>query len=248
MTGESGSILVVEDDSQIRRATATGLERAGYDVVQAATVVEAKRAVATSAIALVILDIGMPDGSGLDLLRALDRPVIIISGHTSEADRVVGLELGADDYVSKPFSQRELLARVRCVLRRASTGVSDIDAVLSFPGLVIDPGSREVLACGELVDLTRKEFDLLSWLAAHPRHVFSKSHLLESVWSCEGEWTSEATVTEHIRRLRQKLAADGDGGGPTIATVWGVGYRFDPTPEEIEPPGARPAAQSDARV
>ena len=178
---------------------------------------------------LVVLDIMLPGTDGLAVLRRLraggDIPVILLTARTEELDRVLGLELGADDYVVKPFSPRELTARVRTVLRRAAP-VADGE-VLDFDGLRIDPRAREVLVDGRPVTLTAKEFDLLHALAASPRQVFSRRQLLSRVWDSAPEYQDPATVTVHVGRLRQKLEPDPDEPR-WIRTARGVGYRFEP--------------------
>jgi DNA-binding response OmpR family regulator len=156
-----------------------------------------------------------------------DVPVILLTARAEEVDRIVGLELGADDYVVKPFSPRELAARVRTVLRRAATSRRPVDDVLDFGALCIDVRSREVTVTGEAVALTPKEFDLLVFLASAPRQVFSRRQILTHVWESAPEYQDPATVTVHIGRLRQKIEVDPDEPR-WIGTVWGVGYRFEP--------------------
>ena len=152
-------------------------------------------------------------------------PVILLTARAEEVDRVTGLELGADDYVVKPFSPRELTARVRSVLRRSAP--RHVPGSLTFDGLTIDTASREVAVEGSRVDLTAREFDLLAFLATNPRQVFSRGQLLEQVWDSSTAWQDPATVTVHVRRLRQKI--DADPQNPRwVTTVWGVGYRFEP--------------------
>ncbi len=181
---------------------------------------------------LVILDIMLPGVNGLSILQQLraegDIPVILLTARTEEIDRVVGLELGADDYVVKPFSPRELALRVQTVLRRTQRGpTATPNAVLEFDGLAIDTASHEV-RCGErLVALTPKEFDLLVRLARSPRQVFSRRQLLEQVWESSPDYQDPATVTVHVGRIRQKLETDPDQPR-WIITAWGVGYRFEP--------------------
>jgi DNA-binding response OmpR family regulator len=190
---------------------------------------------------LVVLDVMLPGTEGLAILRQLraesDVPVILLTARTDEIDRIVGLELGADDYVVKPFSPRELAVRVRNVLRRSVSAAGSGSA----PGgamrfgepdsgggeLVIDEVSREVHLDGALVLLTPKEFDLLALIAGSPRQVFSRRQLLEQVWDSAPEYQDAATVTVHVGRLRQKLEANPDQPR-WIVTVWGVGYRFEP--------------------
>ena len=177
---------------------------------------------------LVVLDIMLPGSDGLDVLRQLraagDTPVILLTARTDELDRVLGLELGADDYVVKPFSPRELAARVRAVLRRATRRSDGV--ALDFDGLRIDPRAREVLVGDRPVVLTVKEFDLLYELAREPRRVFSRRELL-NVWESAPEFQDPATVTVHVGRLRQKLEVDPEAPR-WITTARGVGYRFEP--------------------
>ena len=152
-------------------------------------------------------------------------PVILLTARTDETDRVLGLELGADDYVVKPFSPRELVARVRSVLRRAQAPAGT--SVMQFDDLVVDTAAREVRVADQVVALTAKEFDVLVHLAAHPRQVFSRAQLLAAVWDSSPEYQDPATVTVHVRRLRNKIEHDPEHPR-FIATVWGVGYRFEP--------------------
>jgi DNA-binding response OmpR family regulator len=174
----------------------------------------------------------MPARDGLDVLGDLrknsDIPVILVSALAEEADRVIGLKMGADDYVVKPFSAAELSARIESVLRRAQMrGTPQATTKLAFDGLVVDPATREVTMGGSKIEMTAKEFDLLAFLAASPRQVFSRDQLLHQVWGSSSAWQSDATVTEHVRRLRRKIEEDPDNPR-WIATVRGVGYRFEP--------------------
>ena len=227
-------VLVVDDEPMVREVVSGYLQRDGIDVTQVGDGRAALDALAGGRFDLVILDIMLPRASGLDVLRAVRRhsaiPVILLSARGDEADRVAGLELGADDYVVKPFSSRELAARVRGVLRRSRPpdhdGAASL-APLQFDGLRLDRAAREVAVDGRSVELTPKEFDLLAHLAAHPRQVFSRAELLEQVWDSSIEYQDPATVTVHVRRIRQKIEPDPDTPR-WIATVWGVGYRFEP--------------------
>lgn len=188
---------------------------------------------AANRVDLVVLDVMLPGTDGLAILRHVreqgDTPVILLTARTEEVDRVVGLEMGADDYVVKPFSAREVAARVRTVLRRsASVAAAPSTApVIEHGTLRIDLGSRTVESNGTPVSLTVKEFDLLALLAGSPRQVFSRRQLLEQVWDSAPEYQDPATVTVHVGRLRQKLEQDPDHPS-SIVTVWGVGYRFEP--------------------
>jgi DNA-binding response OmpR family regulator len=154
-------------------------------------------------------------------------PVIMLTARAEESDRVAGLELGADDYVVKPFSPRELAARVNGVLRRATPKAAPVGDTLEFEHLTIDNRSREVRLDGELVEMTPKEFDVLAHLAASPRQVFSRADLLRDVWYSSPDWQDPATVTVHVRRIRNKIEADPENPR-RITTIWGVGYRFEP--------------------
>ena len=230
VSSSRGRILVVDDEPTVREVVAGYLQRDGYTVreLDRGDLVEA--AVDEFVPELVVLDIMLPGLSGLEVLRALESrriPVIMLTARVDEADRVLGLELGADDYVTKPFSPRELVARVRTVLRRVQAADEAGDGVSIFDGLRIDHRSREVLVADAPVRLTAKEFDLLSFLARSPRQVFSRGQLLERVWDSSPEFQDPATVTVHVRRLRGKLEPDPDRPR-WVTTVWGVGYRFEP--------------------
>lgn len=230
MSSEGGGqdrVLVVEDDPSMQRALTELLRRDGFAVHGVRTGGEAPDAVEQFVPDLVILDLGLPDMSGFDVLRALRAthqiPLVVLSGRADETDRVLALELGADDYVVKPFLNRELVARVRVRLRRPPANVDQaVSAAVTADGLVVDTGAREVTLDGAGIELTAKEFDLLAYLVQSPRQVFSRGQLLGAVWQSSAEWQTEATITEHVHRLRQKLGAD------RIVTIRGVGYRFDP--------------------
>lgn len=229
MAGDPSRVLVVDDEPMIREVVARYLEREGFSVETAADGGRAAQVLQVRPPDLVVLDLMLPGRDGLDLLRAVrrrsDLPVIILTAKGEEADRVLGLELGADDYVVKPFSPRELAARVRSVLRRSSPRPPD--SPMTFDGLVIDPTSREVLVDGRTVDLTAMEFDLLAFLAASPRQVFTRSQLLHHVWGSSPDWQDPSTVTVHIGRIRHKIEPDPQRPR-RVTTVWGVGYRFEP--------------------
>lgn len=223
-----GVVLVVDDDADIRSALRDLLGDNGYLVVEASTGAEAVELCARHQPDVVLLDLGLPDMSGLDVLTELAEravaPVIVLSGRSGETDRVVGLELGADDYISKPFSARELVARVNAAIRRRH-GTSP-RGVITTGGLVINQNTRDVSIDGRLVPLTPKEFDLLTFLALSPRQVYSRSQLLRHVWGSSEQWQDDNTVAEHIYRIRRKL--DPDNRNRCIETVRGVGYRFAP--------------------
>lgn len=226
------TILVADDDADIRALISESLNRAGYSVVECSDGRSALAMLLGGGIDLVVLDLGLPGLPGLDVLSDLRRtsevPVIILSGRGEEADRILGLKLGADDYLAKPFSPRELVARTESVLRR--TRPTSPGQRLEFPGLAIDIAVREVLVDGRAVEMTSKEFDLLAHLAASPRRVYSRAQLLRDVWSSSPDWQRSTTVTEIVRRVRQKIEPDVDNPH-WIKTVRGVGYRFDPEPE-----------------
>jgi DNA-binding response OmpR family regulator len=222
-------VLVVDDEPTVREVVVRYLERDGYLVHELDRGDLVSDAVITFRPDLIVLDIMLPGLSGLDVLRAIGPnriPVIMLTARVDEADRVLGLELGADDYVTKPFSPRELVARVRSVLRRAQppTGSNE---TLRFDALIIDRSSREVTLDSRLVPLTAKEFDLLAHMANSPRQVFSRSQLLQDVWDSSPDYQDPATVTVHVRRLRHKLESNPEVPR-WITTVWGVGYRFEP--------------------
>jgi two-component system alkaline phosphatase synthesis response regulator PhoP len=222
-------ILVVDDDVDLRSVVRDALERDGFAVDEAGDGKLALAKIDALAPELVVLDLCLPTVGGLDVLRTVGRsgtvPVIVLTGLGDEADRIVGLEMGADDYVVKPFSPRELVARVRSVLRRAAGAGSR--NVLDFGDLRVDTGAREVFVRGEPVDVRRREFDLLEFLCASPRQVFSREQLLVNVWHSDPEWQDVSTVSEHVHRLRAKIEAD-PARPRWIVTVRGVGYRFEP--------------------
>jgi DNA-binding response OmpR family regulator len=224
-------VLVVDDEPMVREVLARYLRREGFDVAVAADGEEALARLQSEDPDLVLLDLMLPRVDGYEVLRQLraraDTPVIMITARGGETDRVVGLEIGADDYVTKPFSPREVVARVRAVLRRSDSGPSGPEhGVRRYGEISVDRGRREVSRAGEPLALTRKEFDLLAYLCAHPGQTFTRSQLLSEVWDFAWEGDS-STVTVHVRRLREKIEAD--AADPRhLVTVWGVGYRFEP--------------------
>jgi DNA-binding response OmpR family regulator len=223
------TVLVVDDEPVVREVVVRYLEREGYRTLEADDGDAARALLERHDPALVILDLMLPGMDGLDLCRWIrnrsELPVIMLTARGEEADRIVGLELGADDYVTKPFSPRELVARIRSVLRRSEPAIA-AGGRLSFDELEIDPSTREVLVDGRSQRLTAKEFDLLYFLASHPRQVFGRDQLMASVWGYESA-VDTGTVTVHIRRLREKLERD-PSRPRRLETVWGVGYRFRP--------------------
>jgi DNA-binding response OmpR family regulator len=223
------TVLVVDDEPIVRDVVVRYLERDGYETLQAADGRSARALIESHRPDLVVLDVMLPGTDGLTLCRWIrtngDLPVIMLTARGEAADRVVGLELGADDYVTKPFSPRELAIRVRNVLKR--TAADPVAApTLDYGRLRIDGPAREVTVDGAPVRLTAKEFDLLLFLAASPREVFSRKQLMDAVWGYEAAFDT-GTVTVHIRRLRAKLEAD-PAAPRHIETLWGVGYRFVP--------------------
>jgi DNA-binding response OmpR family regulator len=221
------TVLVVDDEPIVRDVVVRYLEREGFHALEAADGDAARELIERGAAELVVLDVMLPGTDGLTLCRWIrergDLPVIMLTARGEEADRIVGLELGADDYVTKPFSPRELAVRVRAVLRRA-TAPRPREERLTFDGLEIDAASREVTKGGNQLRLTAKEFDVLYFLASNPRRVFTRDHLMERVWGYSTALDT-GTVTVHIRRLREKI--EDDPSRPRfLETVWGVGYRF----------------------
>ncbi len=234
----TGRILVVDDEPSIREVVTLYLQREGFRVREAADGDEALRVAYEFAPDLIILDLMLPRKDGMEVFRILSArqpvPVIMLTARGDETDRIVGLTLGADDYVTKPFSPAELVARVKAVLRRTGAAQSEpLDPAarpLVFPGLTVDPRSRAVHVAGREVSLTATEFDLLHELVRHPGQVFTREQLLDRVWD-EAFYGDASTVTVHIRRLRQKIEPEPER--PTyVQTVWGVGYRFRPPQEE----------------
>jgi DNA-binding response OmpR family regulator len=223
------TILVVDDEPIVRDVIVRYLKRDGFATLEAGDGEDARRLIETDNPSLVVLDVMLPGFDGLELCRWIrgrsDLPVIMLTARGEETDRIVGLELGADDYVTKPFSPRELAARVKTVLRRAQQPAPAVER-LEFGDVVLDAASHEVTKGDRAVSLTAKEFDLLWFLVSHPRRAFSRDLLMDRVWGYSAALDT-GTVTVHIRRLREKL--EDDPAAPRhLQTVWGVGYRFDP--------------------
>lgn len=221
-------ILIVDDEPTIVEVVALYLGREGYRTVIAGDGPTALAMVAQERPDLVVLDLMLPGISGLELTRRLREhdalPIIMLTARTEEADRVVGLELGADDYVSKPFSPRELVARVKAVLRRTQAPTVPSEDMLAVGALRLYPATRSVLLQGAPVNLTSREFDLLAFLMAHPEQVFTREQLLDQVWGYT--FASDlSTVTVHVRRLREKIERD-PASPALLQTVWGVGYKL----------------------
>ncbi len=229
---EKESILLIEDEEQDRQLIRTALEREGYLVAEATTGEDGLTALTHQRPDLVLLDLILPGMDGFEVCRQIraksDLPIIMVTGRDEEVDKVVGLELGADDYVTKPVGLRELVARVRATLRRSviTKRATSQRRHLSYPGLEIDLPTRSVQCDGEEVHLTPKEFDLLYHLASHPRHVFRREDIVQEVWGYPPANGDLRTVDTHVKRLRKKIE-EGRVVPWSLATVWGVGYRFD---------------------
>jgi len=223
------TVLVVDDEPTIREIVVTYLKRDGYRTLEAADGDRARELIDNERPDLVVLDVMLPGTDGLELCRRIRAgshlPVIMLTARGEESDRIVGLELGADDYVTKPFSPRELAARVRTVLRRSESDETQ-EKRLAFDGLEIDSATRVVTKKGKPLRLTAREFELLWFLASHPQRVFSRDNLMRRVWGYSAALDT-GTVTVHVRRLREKI--EDDPSRPRhLETVWGVGYRFSP--------------------
>jgi DNA-binding response OmpR family regulator len=224
-------ILIVEDEPSIAEVVQLYLRRAGYQVTMVQDGKAALEALAHQMPDLVVLDLMLPKVDGLSITRWIrdrsDVPIIMLTARRHEADRIAGLEMGADDYVVKPFSPQELVSRVRAVLRRTrGSGETISEQPILFDSLQINPATRLVSARGDEIVLTAKEFDMLWLLARHPRQVFTRDQLLERVWGMS-DYIDPGTVTVHVRRLREKIEVDASNP-EHILTVWGVGYKFEP--------------------
>ncbi len=225
----SQKILVVDDELDIVKVVRAYLERGGFRVITASDGQQALAAFRHEKPDLIVLDLNLPRMDGLDVCRAIrresDTPIIMLTARVEEADKLIGLEIGADDYIVKPFSPREVVARVRTVLRRSSGAAADQPASISIGDLVIDPVKHEVQLAGRSIDLTPMEFTLLQTLAARPGRAFSRMHLLEAAQgeSYEGY---ERSIDVHIKNLRQKLG-DEPRNPKYIQTVYGIGYKFN---------------------
>ncbi|WP_018934484.1 vancomycin resistance response regulator transcription factor, VanR-F/VanR-M family [Gracilibacillus lacisalsi] len=226
------SILIVDDEQEIRDLIAIHLEKEGYDIIKASDGQEAIQMIETTEIDLLILDIMMPKMDGYEVTRQIrgqhNMPIIFLSAKTSDFDKVQGLVIGADDYMTKPFSPMELVARVNAQLRRfikLNQTQTNNKLTLEFAGLVIIPDQREVMLYGENIELTPKEFDILYLLASHPKKVYSVDNIFQQVWG-QAYFESGNTVMVHVRTLRKKLKEDKQKN-KWIKTVWGVGYTFN---------------------
>jgi DNA-binding response OmpR family regulator len=224
------TVLVVDDEPIVRDVVVRYLERDGYETLEATTGDEARRLLEQRPPSLVVLDVMLPGTNGLELCRWIrsrsDLPIVMLTARGEEADRIVGLELGADDYLTKPFSPRELAVRIRNLMRRTSPPSGSDEQAITFSDVVVDPRAREVRKRDQLLRLTLKEFDLLLFLASNPRQVFSRDQLMDRVWGYQSALDT-GTVTVHVRRLRTKV--EDDASRPRhLQTVFGAGYRFTP--------------------
>jgi DNA-binding response OmpR family regulator len=223
-------ILVVEDEPSISEVMGLYLRRAGFQVQAVGDGNAALKQMEQRLPDLLILDIMLPKLDGFSVMRWLrdrsDTPIILVTARREEVDRIAGLEMGADDYVVKPFSPQELVSRVRAVLRRVKNSSNGSEAAINYGDITVDPQTRLVTARGMEISLTSREFDLLWLLARHPRQVFTRQQLLDRVWG-SSDYIDAGTVTVHLRRLREKIEPDPSNPAHLI-TVWGVGYKFEP--------------------
>lgn len=229
-TGGGPKILVIDDEDNICDLINLYFEKAGYQVVCTGDGAQGLEMIKSEKPDLVILDLMLPGMDGLDVCKEIRKtsnvPLIMLSARVDEVDRVLGLEIGADDYVTKPFSPRELLARVKAVLRRAAyIPMPEDQQILGLPGLTISRISREVVVGDQHIELTPKEFDLLWYLASNRNRVFTREQLLEQVWAYQDFYGDERTVDQHVKRLRRKIEIP--GSPCRITTIWGVGYKFE---------------------
>ena len=229
----SQKILIIEDEPDIRKTLEYNITREGYEVISTSSLSEGRQKLESDSFTLLLLDLMLPDGSGLDLFRELKQdkslstmPVIILTAKDDEVDKVVGFELGADDYVTKPFSVRELILRVKAVLKRGERKSDNMEVQRQFGELKIDVDSHEVFVNDDYVSLTALEFKLLRQLVDRRGRVQSRDQLLSDVWGYSSDVTTR-TVDTHIKRLREKLG----GRGKYVQTIRGVGYKFTRTPE-----------------
>jgi DNA-binding response OmpR family regulator len=227
------SVLVVDDEAVVRDIIVRYLDLEGFDAHEASDGAQAEAVIKDHSPNLVILDVMLPDANGLDLCRWIrtssEVPVILLTARGEEQDRITGLELGADDYVVKPFSPRELMVRVKTILRRTNLDRPSGPTRLEIGDMIIDSARREVITpSGQVLTLTATEFDLLWCLASYPGVVFSREQLMAQVWGYESApHVGTSTVTVHVRRLREKIESD-PSRPRFITTVWGIGYRFEP--------------------
>jgi two-component system, OmpR family, phosphate regulon response regulator PhoB len=229
----SQKILIIEDEPDIRKTLEYNISREGYHVVSASSLLEAKSQIESDSFSLILLDLMLPDGSGLDLCREIKSdkekssiPIIILTAKDDEVDKVVGFELGADDYVTKPFSVRELILRMKAVLKRGEKKSDNVEVQRQFGQLSINTESHEVFVDDNEITLTALEFKLLCQLVDRRGRVQSRDQLLSDVWGYSAEVTTR-TVDTHIKRLREKLGSM----GKYVQTIRGVGYKFTRTPD-----------------
>ena len=232
MNSKQKTILIVDDEATIREVVRKYLIKEGFQVFEAIDGYEAMDAVAYEPIDLIVLDLMLPGIDGLTITRQLRQhskkqiPIIILTARNTTNDRIRGLDMGADDYLIKPFSPGELVSRIKAVFRRVDDAYHNNPSQLEFDDLLIDPSSHIVSKQGNIINLSAKEFELLLFFAQSPKQVFSRDQLLEKVWGT-GFHGDPSTVTVHIRRLREKI--ENDPSNPSLLiTVWGVGYKFDP--------------------
>jgi len=226
-------VLIVDDDPSVREVLVLYLTQAGFETRQAEDGHAAIELVNAQSPDLILLDIMLPGLDGYDVYRTLrersDVPIIFLTARDEDVDRILGLELGADDYITKPFNPREVVARVKAVLRRVSPAARS-RAPLHFERLTLNPETRECLVAGHAAELTAREFDILWLRASRPRVVFERPKIMEQVWGQAEDYADYRTIDTHVKRVRRKLREGGTDC--TIETVWGVGYRFTPTPAE----------------
>lgn len=222
-------VLIVDDDPAVTELLRMYLEKAGFSVRSANTGPGCLEAVVQRRPDIVLLDIMLPEMDGYDVCRALRQrhslPIIFVTARDDDVDPIIGLETGADDYITKPFNPREVVARVKAVLRRTSQAMPEPSTAVRHPGFEIDPATREARVHGKLVPLTPREFDIVLLLARRPRIVFTRPQILQQIWGYDSDYGDYRTVDTHLKRARQKLS---EAGMDTCAieTVWGTGYRF----------------------
>jgi DNA-binding response OmpR family regulator len=223
------TVLIVDDEATIREVIRRYLEREGFDVREAGDGYAALDALDADSPDLMVLDLMLPGLDGMAVARRVREhsriPIIMLTAKGEQPDRIYGFEQGADDYVVKPFSPRELILRIKAVLRRTEEAAPDEGEILEFQDLVLNPVTRTVSVRGEEISLTTKEFDLLAFMMRHPKRVFNRDQLMDNVWGYE-YYGDASTVTVHIRRLREKIERD-PSNPQHLLTVWGVGYKFE---------------------
>jgi DNA-binding response OmpR family regulator len=231
MTERTHSVLVIEDDPAVAEGLVEGIGNEGYDVHWESSGGGGVMWAREEAPSLIVLDVRLPDGSGFDFCRqmrqlGLRQPILMLTVQSDELDKVLGLEMGADDYLTKPYRMRELLARIRALLRRTYGELSSADADILYVGdVVIDRTRASVSSGGRDLNLTPTEYRLLTFLARHPGQAFSRSQLIENVWGADGEYYDDKTVSVHVRRLREKIEVD-PSDPQLVLTVPGIGYRL----------------------